>query len=90
MAKPKKFPRTDRSNPIWTDRPDLGAYALTFDDAAAIQLLAAAVDREGNQVAFARRHGVDRSHLNQILKRKRGVNETVLKALGLRKVYAPK
>jgi len=89
MAKRKKSPQRDRSDPVWTAFPNLGIYALTFDDDAVIQLLAAAVEREGSQVAFARRHGFDRSHLNQILRGRRGVTEAVLKALSLRKVYAP-
>jgi DNA-binding transcriptional regulator YdaS (Cro superfamily) len=49
----------------------------------------AAVEREGNQTAFARRYGVERSGLNMILKGKRPVTNAVVKALGLRKVYAP-
>jgi hypothetical protein len=38
-----------------------------FNDDEAIQLLRAAVKGEGNQVAFAKRHRIDRSNLNQIL-----------------------
>jgi hypothetical protein len=46
---------------------NIGTYALTFDHDEVVQLLKAAVEREGNQVAYAKRHGLDRSHLNQIL-----------------------
>jgi DNA-binding phage protein len=64
--------------------------ARIFDDGEVIQLLRAAVEREGNQGAFAKRHGIARSYLNQILNGKRGPPRAVLDALGLRKVYAPK
>jgi len=66
----------------------LGSHLLVFNDDEVIQLLRAAVEREGNQGAFARRHGVERSGLNMILNGKRPVTSAVLKALGLRKVYA--
>ena len=68
----------------------LGAHSLIFDDGEVIQLLSAAIKREGTQDAFARRHGIDRTHLNQILREKKSVNAAVIKALRLRKVYAPK
>ena len=42
---------------------------------------------EGSQAAFAKRYGLDRFTLNSILNGKRRVSATVLKALGLRKVY---
>jgi hypothetical protein len=89
MAKRQKSRQTDRSDPVWIALCHLGTDALTFDHSAAIQLLAAAVEREGSQVAFARRHGLDRSHLNQILGGKKSLNPAILKALRLRKVYAP-
>jgi DNA-binding phage protein len=68
----------------------LGTRSLIFDDHEVIQLLRAAIERVGSQDAFARRHGIDRTHLNQILSRKRSVNTAVMRALRLRKVYAPK
>jgi DNA-binding phage protein len=67
----------------------LGNNSLIFSDDEVIQLLKSAVEREGNQGAFARRHGIGRTHLNRILNRKKPVVDSVLKALGLRKVYAP-
>jgi hypothetical protein len=54
------------------------------------QLLRAAVEREGSQVTYARRHGLERSQLNQILAGKRPVSASVVKALGLQKVYTVK
>jgi hypothetical protein len=65
-----------------------GTYALIFDHDQVIQLLKAAVEREGSQTAYAKRHGVDRVHLNEILNRKKHIGPTFLKALGLRNVYA--
>jgi len=58
-----------------------------LDDDEVRALLRAAVEREGNQVAFARRHGLDRAHLNMILSGKRGLSDKVIALLSLRKVY---
>jgi hypothetical protein len=68
----------------------LGTRSLIFDDHEVIQQLRAAIERVGSQDAFARRHGIDRTHLNQILSGKKSVNTAVMRALRLRKVYAPK
>jgi hypothetical protein len=43
---------------------DLGVSARVFSDNEVRQLLRAAVERAGSQVAFAKRHGIDRAHLN--------------------------
>ena len=67
----------------------LGSQVLAFDDREVVQLLRAAVEREGNQGAFARRFGIERSGLNMMLNGKRPLTAAVLKALGLRKVYSP-
>jgi hypothetical protein len=66
---------------------DLGSQARVFNDHEVRQLLRAAVERAGTQVAFAKRHGLDRTHLNQVLKGKSRVSRSVLKCLGLRKAY---
>lgn len=66
---------------------DLGTQARVFHDNEVRQLLRAAVEREGTQVAFAKRHRVDRVHLNQVLKGKSRIGRSVLKCLGLRKAY---
>jgi len=42
---------------------NLGSQVLAFDD----QLLRAAIVREGNQTAYARRHGLERTGINMIL-----------------------
>ena len=66
---------------------DMGTYALTFNHGEVVRLLKTAVEREGSQLAYAKRHGVDRAHLNQILNGKKHIGRTFLKALGLRNVY---
>ena len=68
---------------------NLGSHSLIFTDDEVVQLLKAAVEREGNQGAFARRHSLERTTLNQILNQRKGITSAVLKAIGLRKVYAP-
>jgi len=50
-------------------------------------LLRAAVEREENQSAFAKRYGVHRVSLNLILRGKRPVSEAIKNALGLRRTY---
>jgi hypothetical protein len=67
---------------------NMGTYRLTFDHDEVVELLRSAVEREGNQVAFAKRHRLNRSYLNRILNGKREASPPVLKALGLRNVYA--
>jgi hypothetical protein len=62
---------------------------LAFDDHEVVQLLRAAIAREESQTAYARRHGLERTGLNLILRGKRPVSDAVMKALGLRKVYVP-
>ena len=67
---------------------NIGTYALTFDHDEVVQLLKAAVEREGSQVAYAKRHRLDRAYLNQIMNGKKHASDAFLKALGLRNVYA--
>ena len=66
---------------------DLGTQARVFNDNEVRQLLQAAVKRAGTQVAFAKRYGLDRTHLNQVLKGKSQVGGSLLKCLGLCKAY---
>jgi DNA-binding phage protein len=77
-------------NAAWLASSNFGSHALIFDDEEVVQLLRAAVEREGNQVAFAKRHRLNRTLLNRILKGKRRVSANVVKALGLQKVYTAK
>jgi pimeloyl-ACP methyl ester carboxylesterase len=73
---------------FWGPRAEEREAIHRVNEDEVIQLLRAAVEREGNQIAFARRHGLERSGLNMILNGKRPVTSAVVKALGLRKVYA--
>jgi hypothetical protein len=79
----KNSPRTVR-----TCLTDLGSDARIFDDGEVVQLLKVAIEQEGNQTAFAKRHGINRSLLNEAANGKRHASGPILKALGLRKVYA--
>jgi DNA-binding phage protein len=82
--------KTFRPGESLVDETTLGSHLLVFNDDEVVHLLRAAVEREGNQGAFARHYGIERTGLNQILNGKRHVTSAVLKALGLRKVYASK
>jgi len=66
---------------------NLGSYARVYDDDEVAVLVRAAIEDEGSQVTFARRHGIDRSCLNMALNGKRSLSRAVTEALGLRKVY---
>jgi hypothetical protein len=65
----------------------LGRNALVFSDDDLVDLLRAAIEREGSQIAFAKHYGVNRTYLNMILSGKKPVGDAVAKALGLNKVY---
>jgi hypothetical protein len=65
----------------------LGRHGLMFDEDEVIQLLRAAVEREGGQVAFARRHGLERTYVNMALHGRARIRDALAKALGLRKAY---
>ena len=60
--------RRDRSS-----ASNLGRRAVVFEEQEVVRLVRLAVEREGGQSAFAKRHGVDR--------------DSVGKALGLRKLF---
>ena len=68
----------------------LGHRAVIFDEDDVIRLLKAAVECEGSQAAFARRHGIERTHINAILSGRRSVTVSVTNALGLRRTYTRK
>ena len=65
----------------------LARPALVLERDDLLLLLRAAVEREGNQSAFARRHGLERTALNFVLRGKRPVTDFHAKVLGLRRVY---
>jgi DNA-binding phage protein len=69
---------------------EIGREAVIFDDNDVIRLLRAAVERQGSQTAFAKRHGIERTRINAILSGKRPITESVANALGLRRTYTAK
>jgi hypothetical protein len=66
--------------------PGSGKHALIFNDDEIRVLLKAAVEHAGSQLAFARRYGVNRTHINMVLKGKKSPGPAVARALGLRQV----
>lgn len=48
-----------------------------------VELLRAAVDKAGTQTAFAKKHGVSISYVNDVLQGRRAAGAKILKALGL-------
>ena len=50
---------------------NFGFHARVFDNDDVIRLLAAAVESEGSQTAFAKHHGINRTYLNMIFHRKK-------------------
>jgi hypothetical protein len=64
----------------------IGVYVFGRNDDV-VHLLRAAIEREGSQIAFAKRYGINRAYLNMVLSGKRPVGSAVVKAPGLRKVY---
>jgi hypothetical protein len=65
----------------------LGRITIAFNDDEVLLLLRAAIEGEGGPIAFAKRYGVDRVYLNMVLKGRRSVGGTIVKALGLRIAY---
>ena len=58
-----------------------------LDENDVLRLLHEVVDRAGGQSAWARQTGVNRVHLNKVLRGKRPLTRTILQALKLKKVY---
>ncbi len=78
---------TDSKRRAIAPASDLGRNAFVFDEGEVVHLLKAAVDREGSQIAFADHNGVDRANVSAVLNGRRRINGSLVKALGLRKVY---
>jgi hypothetical protein len=68
----------------------LGSFEFIFDDNDVVQLLRTAIEHEGSQMAFSKRHGINRTYLNMVLNGKRPVGDAVAEALGLHRVYKAK
>jgi len=68
----------------------LGTNGRFFDDDDVLKLLHSRVKSAGGQSAFARQTGVDRAHLNKVLNGMKPPALSILDALNLRIVYAPR
>jgi hypothetical protein len=77
----------DSNRPAIAQSRDLGRNAFVFEEDEVIHLVRAAVDREGSQIAFADHYGIDRANVSAVLNGRRRINGSLVKALGLRKVY---
>ena len=60
----------------------VGSHALILDDKDVILLLKAAVEKEGSVSAFAKRHGLERTNLSNMLSGKRPVSSSLVKVWG--------
>jgi DNA-binding phage protein len=58
-----------------------------LDENDVLRLLREDVDRAGGQTAWARRSGIDRAHLNRVLKGQRPLSPNITQALKLKKVF---
>jgi|HubBroStandDraft_6_1064221.scaffolds.fasta_scaffold60312_4 hypothetical protein len=67
----------------------VGSYTRVFDDDDVLKLLHSSVKSAGGQIAFSKKTGVERSHLNMVLNGKRRLSPSIIDALNLRVVYAP-
>jgi DNA-binding transcriptional regulator YdaS (Cro superfamily) len=59
-----------------------------LDETDVLRLLHEVVDKAGGQSAWARRSGVDRATVNQVLRGKLPLPPTIMQALKLKKVVA--
>ena len=67
--------------------PRTSRVTKLLDEKDVLRLLREDVDKAGGQSAWARQTGVDRVHLNKVLRGKRPLTRTILQALKLKKVY---
>jgi hypothetical protein len=67
----------------------LGSYGRFFEGDDVRKLLHSRVKSAGGQRAFLKQTGVDRTHLNQVPKGKRGIAPSTMEVLDLRIVYTP-
>ena len=63
---------------------------LVLNDDDVADLVRAAVEREGSQAAFAKRHRINRTDLSAFLNGRRGISVSIAQALGLRRVWVVK
>jgi hypothetical protein len=78
------MPATIKRKPEIAFAGESGRQAVIFGEDDVVRLPRAAVEREGSQTAFARRHGIERTRVNAMLSGKRPITDSVADALGLR------
>ncbi len=87
---PRKIPITLKAEiSALLTQGNVGSHMLVLDDKDVVHLLKAAIEQEGSISAFAKRHGIQRSYLSNVLNGKRAVGRPLVRVLGLRRVYAP-
>jgi hypothetical protein len=67
-----------------------GRPGVIFEEEDVVQLLRAAVQKDGSQSAWATRNGIERPNVNAMLSGKKPVSKPVANALGLRRTYTTK
>ena len=60
---------------------------LVLNDKDVLDLVRAAIKREGNQSAFAKRHRIERTDISAFLNGRKGLSASVAKAFGIRRVW---
>jgi hypothetical protein len=83
----RPHPKHRKKNTELLSESDLGRYARIFENGDIIRLLRAAIEQEGSVTAFATRHSLPRTSVSNVLNGRRPASSTLVKALGLRKVY---
>jgi hypothetical protein len=86
----KRFDHTQKGNRRVARKWQLRQSRPRTDDKDVLLLLKAAIEQDGSISAFAKRHGQQRTSLNNMLNGKRPVSASLVKALGLQKAYAPR
>ena len=67
-----------------------GRPGVIFEEEDVVQLLRAAVAKDGSQAAWARRRRIERPSVNAMLSGRIPVSKTVANAIGLRRTYTAK
>ena len=60
---------------------------LVLNDKDVVDLVRAAIKREGSQTAFAKRHRIARTDISAFLNGRKGMSASLAKAFGIRRVW---
>jgi hypothetical protein len=83
----RPHPNHRKENTELLAESDLGRNARIFENGDIVRLLRTAIEREGSITAFAARHSLSRPSVSNVLNGRRPIGSTLVKVLGLRKVY---